>query len=403
MTSWTRQLGALALALVVGAAGAAGADAPVSPKLSGDTKALPVGWFVTQSAPNLYEAGVDTNTPCEGIRGAFLRSKTESDTGYGTFMQAFGAQDFRGKRLRFSAMVRVKDVSGWAGLWMRVEGKDSKQPLGFDNMQSRSLSGTTGCKRFDVVLDVPPESSAIMAGLLLSGTGQAWLDGVRFEVVDTTVPVTDLLAARPAAPQGGPRGLEEATQAAAAEAVTPKDKQLATGKVGELWFNLGRVNMDKTYNRGADGVWRNILEEEVTGQGNEVKGMYLGRPIALKVTVDGKRTLIEGTWGIDPVRIQMDPERLTMRAGILEREMVRDTDYKKDPTCVRYMRTEGLRTTDHLEVCGAALSGTPPPVQLSLAFMGNGFRRNKPPGGLPPPYPPMTPRDAMRAGTNISQ
>jgi hypothetical protein len=402
MTSWKRHLGAL-LALAVCAAGAARADEPVSPKLSGDAKSLPVGWFVTQSAPNLYEAGVDTNTPCEGTRGAFLRSKTENSTGYGTFMQAFGANDFRGKRLRFSAMVRVKEVSGWAGLWMRVEGADSKQPLGFDNMQSRSLSGSTACKRFDVVLDVPPEANAIMAGLLLSGTGQAWLDGVRFEVVDRSVPVTDLLAARPAVPQGGPRGLEEATQAAAVAAeVTPREKQLPTGKVGEIWFNLGRVNMDKSYTRGADGIWRNILDEEVTEHGNEVKGMYLGRPIALKVTTEGKRTLIEGNWGVDPVRIQLDPERLTMKAGIHERDMVRDADYKLDPNCFRYQRYEGLRTTDRLDVCGAALSSKPPPLQLALTFLGNGFKRTKPPGGLPPPLPPMT-RDAMSAGTNISQ
>ena len=70
-------------------------------------------------------------------------------------MQAFRAQDFRGKRLRFSAMVRVKDVQGLDGAVDASGGKDSKQPLGFDNMQSRSLSGTTACKRYDVVLDVP--------------------------------------------------------------------------------------------------------------------------------------------------------------------------------------------------------------------------------------------------------
>ena len=107
------------------------------------------------------------------------------------------------------------------------------------------------------------------------GQGVDWT-AVRFEVVNQFVPVTDLLAARPAMPQGGPQGLEAATQAAAAEAVTPKEKQLATGKVGEFWFNLGRVNMDKSYTRGADGVWRNILDEEITEQGNEAKGMYLG-------------------------------------------------------------------------------------------------------------------------------
>jgi hypothetical protein len=399
MTSWTRHLRAL-LALAALSVGAARADAPVSPQLSGDSKSLPVGWFVTQSAPHLYEAGVDMNSPCEGIRSAFLRSRTDTSTGYGTFMQAFGAQDFRGKRLRFSAAVRVKDVASWAGLWMRVEGADSKQPLGFDNMQSRSLSGTTTCKRYDVVLDVPQEAQAVMAGLLLSGTGQAWLDGVRFEVVDHSVPVTDLLAARPAVPQGGPHGLEEV---AAAVAVTPREEQLPTGKVGDIWFNLGRVNMDKSYTRGVDGIWRNILDEEVTEHGNEVKGTFLSRTVSLRVKTEGTRTIIEGTWGSDPVRIQLDPERLTMKSGIYEREMFRDTDYKKDPNCFRYQRIEGPRITDRLDVCGSALSTRPPPAQLALTFLGNGFRRTRPPGGLPPPLPPMTPRDAMQAGTNISQ
>jgi hypothetical protein len=402
MTSWMRQLRALWVLAVLGAAVAAWAQAPATPK-PGDSKALPVGWFVTQSAPNLYEAGVDTSAPCEGTRSAFLRSLTETPTGYGTFMQAFGTQDFRGKRLRFSAMVRVKDVEGWAGLWMRVEGKDPKQPLGFDNMQSRSLSGTMECKRYDVVLDVPSEASSIMGGLLLSGTGQAWLDGVRFDVVDTSVPVTDLLAARPPTPQGGPHGLEETAAAApVATPTTPRDVQLATGKVGEVWFNLGRVNMDQSYTRGADGVWRNILAEEIIEKGSELSGTFMQRPLVLKVKSEGKRTLIEGNWGIDPVRIQLDAEKLTMKWGIYEREMLRVTDYK-DPNCQRYQRAEGLRNTDRLDVCGAALSRQPPAVQVSLAFLANGFRRVKPPGGLPPPYPPMTPRDAMKAGANISQ
>ncbi len=379
MTSWTRPLCALLLGVL--SAGVARAGAPPTELKPSTAKPLPVGWFVTQSAPNLYDAGVDTSAPCEGLRSAFLRSHSETSTGYGTFMQAFGAHDFRGKRLRFSAAVRVKDVDGWAGLWMRVEGSDPKQPLGFDNMQSRALAGTRGCRRYDVVLDVPPEATTIMAGLLLSGAGQAWLDGVRFEVVDRTVPVTDLLAAQPVA----------------------REAQVPTGRVGEIWFNLGRVNMDKSYTRQSNGVWRNILSEEISEQDQEVRGMFLLRPVTLKVSTEGPRTLIEGTWGVDPVRIQMDPEKLSMKWGIYERELLRATDYKEDPTCLRYQRIEGPRVTDRLDVCGAALSNKPPAAQLVLAFLGNGFRRTPPFGGLPPPAPPMAPRDAMQTGTNLSQ
>lgn len=389
MTSWTRPLHAL-LALAMLCAGVARADAPAAPK-AGDAKTLPAGWFVTQSAPNLYEAGVDTVSPCEGTRSAFLRSRTETPTGYGTFMQAFGAQDFRGKRLRFSAAVRVKDVDGWAGLWMRVEGMDPKQPLGFDNMQSRALVGSQGCKRYDVVLDVPPEATAIMAGLLLSGTGQAWLDGVRFEVVERTVPVTDLLAARPVALPGGPQGLEETSTASHHE-------QVPTGRVGDIWFNLGRVNLDKSYTRQANGAWRNILAEEITEQGQEVRGTFRQRAVVLKVKTEGPRTQIEGRWGADPVRIQMNSERLSMKWGIYERELERVADYKEDANCIRYQRVEGPRVTDRLDVCGAALSNKPPAVQLALAFLGNGFRRNTPYSELPLPSIPSQPRDAMTGG-----
>ncbi|HZH17687.1 MAG TPA: AraC family transcriptional regulator, partial [Archangium sp.] len=56
-----------------------------------DTKPLPPGWFVTESTPKLYEAGLDTENPCEGNRSAYLRSLHAIPSGYGTFMQAFGA------------------------------------------------------------------------------------------------------------------------------------------------------------------------------------------------------------------------------------------------------------------------------------------------------------------------
>jgi hypothetical protein len=232
-----------------------------------------------------------------------------------------------------------------------------------------------------------------MAGLLLSGTGQAWLDGVRFEVVDRSVPVTDLLASRPVAMLEGPHDLAQPPVA-----VTPKELQVSTGRVGGIWFNLGRVNMDMSFTRGTDGVWRNILDEEITDHDGEVRGEFLQRPVSLKVKTDGKRTIIEGTWASDPVRIQLDSGRLTMKWGIYEREMLRDRSYKQDANCARYQRIEGLRTTDSLDLCGAALSTQPPPAQLALAFLGNGFRRVSQ-GGLPVPSVPMAPRDAMQVGT----
>ncbi|NMO18580.1 AraC family transcriptional regulator [Pyxidicoccus fallax] len=375
-----KKLVTLLLALAATAAGA---------QPSGGSQKLPVGWFVTESAPKRYEASVDGSAPCEGTRSASLRSLTEDANGYGTFMQAFGAQDYRGKRLRFSASVRIKDVEGWAGLWMRVEGPDPKQPLAFDNMQSRALVGTRGCKRYEVVLDVPKEATAILAGIIMSGTGQAWLDGVRFDVVDASVPVTDLLASPPVVASSGPAGLEDAPVTVA------KNDQLPLGRVGDVWFNHGRVASDKPYTRRADGVWVSILSEEIYEHGIAVTGTYGQRQLDLKVKAGGPRTVIDGTWGGETVNILISSEKLVMRWGRLTRELARDKSAQVDGSCNRYQEKDGPRVTDQLDVCGAAQTTRPPPAQLVIALLANGFKPALPAQSFPIPGPPARSRQAL--------
>jgi len=41
------------------------------------------------------------------------------------------------------------------------------------------------------VLDVPKDTTAISFGILLAGSGVVWLNGTKFDVVDTDVPVTN--------------------------------------------------------------------------------------------------------------------------------------------------------------------------------------------------------------------
>lgn len=79
----------------------------------------------------------------------------------------FKADSYRGKRMSFSAVVKSADVENWAGLWMRIDGPFERS-LGFDNMQNRSIKGTTNWQKYGVVLDVPMESINIAFGILLS-------------------------------------------------------------------------------------------------------------------------------------------------------------------------------------------------------------------------------------------
>ena len=71
---------------------------------------------------------------------------------------------------------------------MRVD--QGKDMVAIDNMQDRPIKGTTGWQRYEVVLDVPQDSTGISFGILLDGAGEIWLSNTKFDVVGTDVPVT---------------------------------------------------------------------------------------------------------------------------------------------------------------------------------------------------------------------
>lgn len=149
----------------------------------------PEGWIAAGAAPRDYEMGTDKAVSLNGKASAFLRAAKPTPAGFGTLMQIFRAEDFRGKRVRLSAQVQSRDVVEWAGLWMRVDGKGDR-PKAFDNMQRRPIRGTTPFTEYQVVLDVAADAEAIAFGILLDGAGALWMNAVRFEIVDKNVPVT---------------------------------------------------------------------------------------------------------------------------------------------------------------------------------------------------------------------
>ncbi|HHV53911.1 MAG TPA: sigma-70 family RNA polymerase sigma factor [Firmicutes bacterium] len=154
---------------------------------------LPKGWFAAGSHPKDYSMGVDKHVTHEGNPSGYIRSKVSEPAGFGTMMQTFKADAFRGRRLRLSGYLKSENVEGWAGLWMRVDGPQ-RNTLSFDNMSNRPIVGTTGWTKYSLVLDVPESSLNIAFGILLAGRGQVWVAELQFDVVGDDVPTTDLLA-----------------------------------------------------------------------------------------------------------------------------------------------------------------------------------------------------------------
>src|ERR1700730_12309579 len=162
----------------------------------------PEGWYLAGSKPAEYESGLDAQALHDGHPSAYLKARKPAIDGFGTLMQDFRADQYLGKRVRLTASVKTEGVQEWAGLWMRVDKGSGTLPLAFDNMQSRPIKGTTDWQTYAVVLDVPRDATGIFFGVLLTGSGNVWLNGVKFEVVGADVhPTGEIHSPRPDRPR----------------------------------------------------------------------------------------------------------------------------------------------------------------------------------------------------------
>ncbi|NOJ72554.1 helix-turn-helix transcriptional regulator [Paenibacillus alvei] len=160
-----------------------------------ELQAAPPGWTITGVYPNQYRVSVDRVHVHRGRASGTIRAKEVADPrGFCTLMQMIKAGKYAGQRLRLSGFLKTDGVKGWAGMWMRVDAKD-EVPINFDNMDERPIVGTTEWSPYEVVLDIAPYAEVIAFGVLLSGSGQVWMDGIRLDMVDDSVPTTGGLAA----------------------------------------------------------------------------------------------------------------------------------------------------------------------------------------------------------------
>jgi hypothetical protein len=152
---------------------------------------IPAPWFKNGAPPAKDQCltGVDTEVEKSGTPNLSLKCVEEND-GFVGVMQSFSADNYLGKRLRFSALVKSEEIEGgWGGLWMRVDDHDDRNSA-FDNMQDRQIDGTTDWSRHSVVLDVSENAKVVLFGTLMSGKGQLWIAGLTLEPVGKEIPTT---------------------------------------------------------------------------------------------------------------------------------------------------------------------------------------------------------------------
>ncbi len=153
------------------------------------------------SVPGWGKAGSDRNGYTIGMKEidhgtvAFIKSSDPEEGKFGTLMQSFSAEQYRGERIRMSARIKPVGVAAWAGMWMRVD-RDRKT-VAFDNMFNRPITGSADWQTFHIVLDVPENSDEIAMGILLYGEGCVYWDDIKIDVVSQDVSTTGALNQRP--------------------------------------------------------------------------------------------------------------------------------------------------------------------------------------------------------------
>jgi hypothetical protein len=169
--------------------------ATLSLAASADT---PAGWMVAGSAPKDYDFGAEAQNS-DGGKSAYIKGKSSAaPTGFGTLMQMVSADEYRGGRWKLSARMRT-DKAAKAQMWMRVDGPE-RAMYAFDNMDDRPVTGDTGWKRYEIVLDVPGDSVGVAFGFFLSGGGEVWADDFKLERVTDATPVTGKRPQQPRTP-----------------------------------------------------------------------------------------------------------------------------------------------------------------------------------------------------------
>jgi hypothetical protein len=119
-----------------------------------------------------------------------------ADDPAGGALRTVSAENFRGQRVRLSARFKTRDaVSVQLFLWALKR----TARLGYD-MSDRAIHGTTDWRRYEIVMDVPPDAEDLSFGFFVSGgdhlflprdgNGMAWGDSFTLEAVDKDVPVS---------------------------------------------------------------------------------------------------------------------------------------------------------------------------------------------------------------------
>ncbi len=170
----------------------------------GDEKPLPDGWRWTSLRADTAncKAFADQRPSFSAPRPVSIKCTTASP-GYAAARFGFPVEQYRGKRATLFASVRVEDVSDGARLWLRAD-RPGQMGAAHDDMENRTLKGTSGWVTTVVSVEVPIDASTIFGGIALEGSGKISMMNPSLVVTGDTMQIEPCtLQNKNCAPQDG--------------------------------------------------------------------------------------------------------------------------------------------------------------------------------------------------------
>jgi C-terminal processing protease CtpA/Prc len=164
----------VALALLLQGCGRAAADEDYETALAFESPEL-AGW--SGGPPETLFA--DSLLVHSGRGAGRIERSAESAGQFSTFTMSLPVT-FSGETLELKGWLRTEGVVGFAGLWLREDGPAGS--VQFDNMQRRSLSGSTDWTEYRIPLPLDERARTVFLGALLVGEGTVWVDDLELLV-----------------------------------------------------------------------------------------------------------------------------------------------------------------------------------------------------------------------------
>jgi len=135
---------------------------------------LPIDWIKWGE----YDLIIDSTNAVSGKNALLIDSKNGES--FGCIAYKLPA-NFKGKKITLEGYMKYENATdGFVGLLIRMD-KDG-QSVGFDNMQSQKLQGTSEWKKHKVTIDFKENADEIYVAGILVGKGKAWFDNFKVTI-----------------------------------------------------------------------------------------------------------------------------------------------------------------------------------------------------------------------------